>query len=155
MLQTDQPAPAFNLVDTDKANVSLTDYQGKNLVLLFFPFAYSGVCDKEVCLIRDDLAAYEGLNAEVLAVSVDSHYALKKFKEDHGLNFTLASDFNKEAMNAYGVVHETFGSGYMGVAKRSAFVIDAEGVIKHVEVLDNPGELPDFDRVKSALAQIQ
>jgi len=154
-LKPGDKAPAFTLPDTEKNMVSLDDFKGQNVVLLFFPFAFTSVCTTELCTMRDDIATYQGLNAQVLAASVDSPFCLARFKEDQKLNFPLLSDFNKEAARAYGALYEEFVLGLKGVAKRSAFVIDGEGVIRYAEVLDNAGELPNFEAVKQALASLQ
>ncbi|MCB0621028.1 MAG: peroxiredoxin [Saprospiraceae bacterium] len=144
-------APQFTLVSSDKEKVSLGDYQGKNVVLLFFPMAFTGVCTTELCAMRDDIAQYERLNAEVLAVSVDSPFTLNKFKEDQQLNFPLLSDFNKEVARAYDSLYEEFVLGLKGVARRSAFVIDGHGVVRYAEVLESAGDLPNFSAVKETL----
>lgn len=144
-------APEFQLFADDKQEVKLADYGEKNVVLLFFPLAFTGVCTTELCTMRDDIAYYGGLDAQVLAVSVDSVPTLARFKEDQKLNFPLLSDFNKEVSRAYDVLHESFAFGMKGVAKRSAFVIDKDGTVRYAEVLDNPGELPNFDAIKETL----
>lgn len=153
-LQIGQPAPEFILRDSDKQEVKLSDYKGKNVVLLFFPLAFTGVCTAELCAMRDNLAVYNNLNAEVLAVSVDSIYTLDRYKKDQGLTFPLLSDFNKEASEAYGSLYEKFGYGMKGVSKRSAFVIDSEGVIRYAEVLEDAGKVPDFDAVQNVLKNL-
>lgn len=147
-------APNFTLRNTEKAEVSLEDYKGKNVVLLFFPLAFTGVCTTELCTMRDDIATYEGLNAEVLAVSVDSLFVLGQFKKSENYNFQLLSDFNKNVSRAYGALYEEFVLGMKGVAKRSAFVIDKEGMIQYAEVLESAGDLPNFEAVKAALAKL-
>lgn len=144
-------APAFKLVNSDKEEVALEDYKGKNVVLLFFPLAFTSVCTTELCSIRDDIANYQNLDAEVLGISVDSPPVLAKFKETEKYNFTLLSDFNKEASPAYGSYYDTFAWGLKGVSKRSAFVIDGEGTIQYAEVLENAGEIPDLEAVKTTL----
>jgi len=151
MLKVGDKAPGFSLVSDSKQDVSLDAYQGKNVLLLFFPMAFTSVCTQELCATRDNIAAYSAVNAEVLAVSVDSPFTLAKFKEDQGLNFTLLSDFNKEVSAAYGCLYETFVLGLKGVAKRSAFVIDASGVIRYAEVLESAGELPNFEAIQQTL----
>ncbi|RMG81517.1 MAG: peroxiredoxin [Bacteroidetes bacterium] len=147
-------APAFTLHDTDKNEVSLEQYKGKNVVLLFFPLAFTGVCTTELCTMRDDIANYQNLNAEVLAVSVDSLFSLGKFKAEQNLNFPLLSDFNKEVARAYDALYEEFVLGMKGVAKRSAFVIDKEGVVRYAEVLESAGDLPNFEAIKQTLASL-
>ena len=147
-------APNFTLRNSDKAEVSLEDYKGKNVVLLFFPLAFSGVCTTELCTMRDDIATYEGLNAEVLADSVDSLFTLEQFKKAENYNFQLLSDFNKNVSLAYGALYEDFVLDMKGVSKRSAFVIDKEGIIQYAEVLESAGDLPNFEAVKAALTKL-
>jgi len=147
-------APTFILKDSDMQDVDLTSFNGKNVVLLFFPLAFTGVCTTELCQTRDDISRYNNMNAEVLAVSVDSPFTLAKFKEENQLNFKVLSDFNKVVSRAYHALYEEFVAGMKGVSKRAAFVIDGSGVIKHVEVLENAGNLPNFDAVHAALAKL-
>lgn len=150
-LKPGDQAPSFTLFSEAKKEISLEDYQGKKVVLLFFPLAFTSVCTEELCTMRDNLSFYEKLNAQVLAVSVDSLFTLEKFKEDQALNFPLLSDFNKEVSRAYGSLHEDFAFGMKGVSKRSAFVIDEHGIIQYAEVLDTPGELPSFEGIQQAV----
>lgn len=147
-------APAFTLYDSDKNEVSLSDFAGKPVLLLFFPLAYTGVCTAELCSVRDDMKYYEGLNAEVLGISVDSLFTLEQFKKAQDYNFKLLSDFNKEVSRAYGSLYEDFVLGMKGVSKRAAFVIDGAGVVKYSEVLDNAGEIPNFAEVKAVLESL-
>jgi len=154
MLKVGDKAPAFTLVADDKSEVSLDAYQGKNVVLLFFPLAFTSVCTDELCHMRDHLAEYNGMDADILAVSVDSPFTLERFKQDQKLNFPLLSDFNKEVSRSYGSLYEDFVMGMKGVSKRSAFVIDKDGVIQYTEVLDNAGDLPNFGKVKETLSNL-
>ncbi len=147
-------APAFKLFNTEKKEISLSDYKGKNVVLLFFPLAFTSVCTAELCTIRDNIAQYNAANAIVLGISVDSLFTLEKFKSEQGLNFDLLSDFNKEASTQYGSLYDSFAFGMKGVSKRSAFVIDGEGTVRYEEVLDNAGEQPSFDNIKATLASL-
>jgi glutaredoxin-dependent peroxiredoxin len=144
-------APDFSLYSSDKEKVSLGDYKNKNVVLLFFPLAFTGVCTKELCNIRDNIGVYNNSKAKVLAISVDSPQTLAKFKEDQKLNFPLLSDFNKTVSEKYGCLYETFSMGMKGVSKRSAFVIDQEGRIQYAEVLENAGEEPDYEAIEKCL----
>lgn len=153
-LKKGDKAPDFTLTSDDKKEVKLSDYQGKNVVLLFFPLAFTGVCTTELCTMRDDIGTYQGMDAEILAVSVDSPFALEKFKAEQNLNFPLLSDFNKEVSKAYDTIYETFAFGMQGVSKRSAFVIDKNGVIQYAEVLENAGEIPNFEAVQAALQNV-
>jgi peroxiredoxin len=145
-------APDFTLISTEKTPVSLSDYKGKKVVVLFFPMAFTGVSTTELCSLRDDIATYSSLNAEILAISVDSPFTLGKFKEDQNLPFPLLSDFNKTASTAYGTIYEEFVLGLKGVSKRSAFVVNTDGTLAYAEVLESAGDLPNFDNVKAALA---
>jgi peroxiredoxin len=147
-------APSFALFSTEKQQVTLEEYRGKNVVLLFFPMAFTGVCTQEMCSMRDSIADYQGLNAEVLAVSVDSLFTLAKFKEEQNLNFPLLSDFNKEASTAYDAIYEEFVFGMKGVSRRAAFVIDGNGILRYAEVLESAGNLPNFEAVKATLATL-
>ena len=150
-LQVGDKAPNFTLKNTELATVSLSDFTGKKVVLHFFPLAFTGVCTTQLCTMRDSFGFYEGLNAQVLGVSVDSPFALAKFKEEQAYQFPLLSDFNKEAAAAYGALYQDF-LGMTGVAKRAAFVIDEEGIITYAEVLENAGDLPDFEKIKAVVA---
>lgn len=153
-IQKGTAAPEFTLFSSEKKEVSLSDYKGQNVILLFFPQAFTGVCTEELCSMRDNIGEYEQLNAQVLAVSVDSPFTLDKFKSDQGYNFPLLSDFNKNVSEAYDSIHEEFAFGMKGVSKRSAFVIDKDGVVQYAEVLDNPGKMPNFEAVKETLSSL-
>src|SRR5690349_4402157 len=154
-IEKGQKAPDFSLYDSDKNKVSLSDLQGRNVVLLFFPLAFTSVCTAELCSVRDNLSLYNQLNAEVLGISVDSLHTLKRFKQDQQLNFRLLSDFNKEVSTAYGCIYETFSFDLKGVSKRAAFVIDGEGIVAHAEVLENAGNQPNFEDIKKALQTVK
>ncbi len=143
-------APGIQLLNTELENVVIPE-NGKNTVLLFFPMAYTSVCIDELCSVRDNLKNYEDLNAAVYGISVDSPFTLKEFKGSQNFNFPLLSDFNKTASQAYGAFYEDFVLGLKGVSKRSAFVIDKDGVVQYAEVLDDAGQLPNFDAIQSAL----
>src|SRR6476469_4592809 len=151
-LQTGQPAPDFSLYNTQKGKVTLSELRGRPVVLLFFPLAFSSVCTAELCATRDNIAFYNNMQAQVFGISVDSVYALAKFKEDQHLNFELLSDFNKDVSRLYGTLHEKFGYDMKGVSKRSAFVIDGDGITRYAEVLENPGLQPNFQNVQEVLA---
>jgi glutaredoxin-dependent peroxiredoxin len=150
-LQPKQKAPDFKLFNTEKKAVALSDFTGSNVVLLFFPLAFTSTCTAELCHIRDNYNIYSDLQAKVLGISVDSHYVLAKFKEEQKLNFELLSDFNKEVSQKYGCLYEEFSYGMKGVSKRSAFVIDKNGLVKYAEVLENASEQPSYPSIKSNL----
>lgn len=147
-------APDFTLRASDKSLVSLKDYRGQNVVLLFFPLAFTGTCTKELCYMRDSLNEYEKLNACVLAISVDSLFALDKWKQEQQFNFPLLSDFNKTVSKKYDLLYKDFVFEMKGVAKRSAFVIDREGIVRYAEVLENAGELPNFEAIQQTLKNL-
>ncbi len=153
-LKKGDKAPSFKLFDTDKNELSLETNNGKNIVLLFFPLAFTGVCTQELCGVRDDLSSYNDLDANVYGVSVDSIFSLGKFKKEQNINFPLLSDFNKEASISYGALYDEFVLGMRGVSKRSAFVIDTEGTIQYASVSDDAAQLPDFDAIKESLSAI-
>lgn len=153
-LQIGEKAPGFTLVSTDKQEVNLSDFRGNTVLLLFFPFAFSGTCTEEMCQMRDDISTFEDLKVTILAISVDSPHALKKFKEVNNLSFTFLSDFNKVACKAYDCMHEEFSLGLKGVAKRSTFIIDKEGMLRFQEILEIPSSLPNFDSIKQALSNL-
>lgn len=146
-----QKAPDFTLFDSEKKELTLSELQGQTVLLLFFPLAFTSVCTTELCSIRDNIAWYNNLNAKVIGISVDSLQTLNRFKEDQHLNFTLLSDFNKDVSKAYNSIYEQFGYNMKGVSKRSAFVIDKSGIIQYAEILDNAGEIPDFEKIKKTL----
>ena len=149
-----EKAPNFKLFNSDKKEVSLKDYKGKNVVVLFFPLAFTGVCTTELCNTRDDIANYEKLDTQVLAISVDSLFTLDKFKTEQGLNFPLLSDFNKKVSKKYDSLYKDFVLGMKGVSKRSAFVVDKKGIIRYAEVLESAGDLPNFAAIKETLATL-
>ena len=153
-IEIGQKAPLFTLTDTEKKAVNLADQQGKNVVLLFFPLAFTSVCTAELCATRDDIATYNNANAQVYGISVDSLFRLGKFKEHQRLNFPLLSDFNKEVSAAYGSLYSEFAFGMKGVSKRSAFVIDKNGIVQYAEVLENAGEQPNFNAIKEVLSRL-
>lgn len=149
-----QPAPDFTLFDSDKNQVSLHSLKGKKVVLLFFPFAFSSTCTKELCYVRDNLSLFNNIDAAVLGISVDSLYTLAKFKEDQGFQFTLLSDFNKEVSRLYNAIYEDWNYNMKGVSKRASFVIDRNGIVQYAQVLANAGDLPDFEAIQASLAAI-
>ena len=153
-IQVGQPAPDFTLYDSSKKQITLSEQKENNVLLLFFPFAFSSVCTAELCTMRDNLSLYNKMDAKVFGISVDSLYTLAKFKDDQKLNFTLLSDFNKEVSRMYDSLYEHFSYGMRGVSKRSAFVIDKDGVVQYAEVLENAGAQPDFHAIQEKLKEI-
>lgn len=152
-IQVGQVAPDFTLFDSEKNKVSLSAMAGTPVVILFFPLAFTGVCTKELCSVRDNIAAYNQTNAKVIGISVDSLFTLAKFKEDQQLNFTLLSDFNRNAISAYHVLYDVFPAFEMEkVSKRAAFVVDAQGIVRYAEICATPGDLPNFTAIQETLA---
>jgi peroxiredoxin len=149
-----QNAPDFTLFTSDKKELTLSSLKGKNVVLLFFPQAFTGTCTEELCHMRDNLSVYDSLNAEIIGISVDSVFTLGKWKDDEKFGFTLCSDFNKEVSRLYGVIYENWIFGMKGVSMRAVVVIDAEGTVRYTEVVENPGNLPDLAALKSAVEQL-
>jgi peroxiredoxin len=148
-------APDFSLYSSEKEKISLSDFKNKNVLLLFFPLAFTSVCTKELCHVRDNITIYNDSDATVLGISVDSPQTLAKFKEDQKLNFILLSDFNKTVSENYGCLYQTFVMDMKGVSKRSAFIIDKEGIIQYAEVLENAGGEPDFHAIQNCLFSLK
>ncbi len=153
-IQIGQSAPDFTLRDTEKNKVTLSEQKGKNVVLLFFPLAFTSTCTKELCMTRDNIATYNNLDAVIYGISVDSLFSLGKFKQEQSLNFTLLSDFNKVASTAYDTIYDHWYNDMDGVSKRSAFVIDKEGIVRYAEVLENASDIPNFDSIQQCLNEI-
>src|SRR5262245_56907730 len=147
------PAPDFTLMNQDRQPVTVSAERGHPVVLAFFPAAFSSVCTKELCTFRDSLAALNDLQAQVFGISVDTFFALKAFHDSEKLTFPLLSDFNKEVINSYGVVNPDM-IGLKGIAKRSVFVLDREGIVRHREVLDDARNEPDYQKVFDTLAKL-
>tara|TARA_R110000868_G_scaffold304437_27_gene565501 strand:- start:10108 stop:10575 length:468 start_codon:yes stop_codon:yes gene_type:complete len=153
-LKVKDKAPNFKLQNTNREYVQLSDYKGrKNILLLFYPLAFSGVCTTELCSTRDNLKIYEAFDAEVLAISIDSFFVQKAFKDSQNLNFQLLSDFNKDASKKFGVLYDDF-FGMQGVAKRSAFIIDKEGIVQYAEILEDSSKVPNFNIIQNTLAEL-
>ena len=150
-IQTGQPAPQFTLFSSELKEVSLADFKGKKVVLHFFPMAFTGTCTTQLCTMRDNFGYYDGLNAQILAISVDSPFTLAKFKEENNYQFPLLSDFNKEVSTAYGAIYHDFVFGMKGVSKRAAFVIDEDQKVIYAEVLEVATDLPDFNAIAEAV----
>ena len=154
-IEQGQQAPDFSLYDSDKNKVSLKELKGKIVLLLFYPQAFTSVCTKELCEVRDDIARYNGIDAQVLGISVDSVFTLKKYKEEQGYNFPLLSDFNKEVSTAYDTIYAEWILEMKGVSKRSAFVIDKEGIIRYAEVLESAQDVPNFEEIHQVLDNLK
>ncbi|MFT5089940.1 MAG: peroxiredoxin [Planctomycetota bacterium] len=149
-LQVGDKAPDFTLKNADMEEVSLSTQLDQNIVLLFVPLAFTSVCTAEFCDISQGLNGYSELGARVFGISVDSPFSLKNWAEKEGITIPLLSDFNKEVCAAYGAQYDEL-IGLKGVAKRSAFVIDREGIVRYSSISDDAKVLPDFTAIKSCL----
>ena len=148
-------APDFSLYDADRKATSLSDFRGKNVVLAFYPGAFTGVCTTEMCTFRDRMDGLNSLNAQVLGISVDGAFAQKAFSDQNNLNFPLLSDFQREAVNQYDLAIPNFAGmeGYTA-SKRAVYVVDGEGVVRYAWVGPNPGVEPDYDEVQAELGKL-
>ena len=151
-----QKAPDFTLYDSGKQETKLSDSKGKNVVLAFYPGAFTGVCTTEMCTFRDRIESFNSMNAQVYGISVDGIFAQKAFSDANNLNFPLLSDYNREVVTAYGVALPNFAgmAGYTA-SERAVFVIDKDGVIKFKWVGENPGVEPDYDEVQRQVDQLK
>ena len=148
-----QKAPDFKLMNDKREEVTLSSQQGHPVVLAFFPAAFTGVCTKELCTFRDSMAKLNSAHAQVYGISVDTSFSLAEFKKQQNLNFPLLSDFNKEVIQSYGVFNPDM-IGLKGIAKRSTFVIDKDGVVRHAEILEDARNEPNYDKVFEALSKL-
>ncbi|HEX8209756.1 MAG TPA: peroxiredoxin [Longimicrobium sp.] len=153
-LQIGDQAPDVTLPAHDNQQVSLGSlYGGQATVVVFFPLAFTSTCTEELCTFRDDLAVYNGLGAQVAAISVDSPYVLDRFRKELGADYLFLSDFNREASRAFGVLREApVGPGLRDVSDRSVFVVNPDRTVRYVWHSSNPSLLPPFDEIREALA---
>ncbi|MCB1057115.1 MAG: redoxin domain-containing protein [Acidobacteria bacterium] len=145
-------APEFTLKGHQSSDpVSLSDFRDKeNVLLLFFPLAFSSVCTSELCSLRDHHTDYRKLDARILGISVDSPFTLAAWAQAEGFPFDLLSDFNREVSPRYDSLYDDL-MGLRGVSKRSAFVIDKDGIVRYAEVCPSAGQLPDFEAIRNTL----
>ncbi len=155
MLQTGTTAPDFTLFSNTREKVSLAGLRGKTVVLAFFPAAFTGVCEKELCSFRDSLANLNELNATVLGISVDAPFANNAFAQRNNVNFPLLSDYTRDATRAYDIALDDFAGmpGYTA-SKRAVYVVDPDGTIQYAWVGPNPGVEPNYEEVNQAVAAI-
>ncbi len=156
VLRIGQRVPDFVLPDTDKNPRHLSEFiQQGNVLLAFFPFAFSGTCDKEMCTFRDGFSSFQRSGVTVVGISVDSTYSLKAFAQTYNLSFPLLSDFNKKVIKLYGVLQGQWGStGYKGVAKRSVFLVDQRTILRYRWVANVPSEEPPYPDIMSAAQKL-
>ena len=148
MAKIGDTAPEFTLKNTDKNDVSLADYNGQAVILAFYPGAFTGVCDKEMCAFQDSLGKLNDSNAVVLGISVDSPWANAEFARKYNLEFDLLSDLNRDVVGSYDAAFVGLGGidGYV-CANRVVIVIDKNGIVQHRWVAENPGVEPDYDAI--------
>jgi glutaredoxin-dependent peroxiredoxin len=156
MVNQGEKAPAFTLSDADRKPRSLQEMlnpKGATLVA-FFPGAFTSACTKEMCALRDGLAEFNKLNAQVVGIDVNDPWTNKAFVEKNSLNFPILSDYTRDTVRQYNVYHENFGNlkGYT-VAKRSVFILDQNGVVTYKWVSDDPTKEPNYDELKKAVAK--
>jgi peroxiredoxin len=156
VLRLGQKVPEFALPDADQKMRSLAELTNRGpVVLAFFPFAFSGVCDKEMCTFRDGFGSLQGAGAQLVGVSVDSSYTLKAFAQTYNLQFPLLSDFNKKVVKLYGVLQDSWaGLGYKGVSKRAVMVVDQQKKLRYRWVADDASEEPPYAEVVKAAQKL-
>lgn len=150
MVKIGDSAPNFTLKNTSKDDISLSDYSGQTVILAFYPGAFTGVCDKEMCAFQDNLGKLSDANAAVLGISVDSPWANAEFSRKYELGFTLLSDVDRKVVNLYDTTFTGLGGieGYVS-ANRVVVVIDKDGVVQHRWDAESPGVEPDYDAIVS------
>ena len=155
MVNVGEKAPDFTLKNTNKDDISLGDYSGKTVVLAFYPGAFTGVCDKEMCSIQDNLSQLNDSNAVVLGISVDSRWANSEFSKKYNLEFDLLSDVDRVVVNSYNAKFTGLGGieGYVS-ANRAVIVVDKEGVVQHRWVAESPGIEPDYAAIVDFAASL-
>ena len=151
-VEVGQAAPEFSLYDADRNRQSLSDLKGKNVVLAFYPGAFTGVCTTEMCALRDQMDQFNSLNAQVLGISVDPPFSQKAWADANGLNFPLLSDYTHQVVNLYDVALENLAGmeGYTA-ANRAVFVVDKDGVVRYKWIAPSPVNEPDYDEIRGAL----
>ncbi len=156
VLRLGQKVPEFTLPDADKKVRSLGEFTKQGAVILaFFPFAFSGVCDKEMCTFRDGFGALQEAGVQLVGISVDSSYSLKAFAQTYNLQFPLLSDFNKKVVRLFGILQDPWvGLGYKGVAKRAVMLVDRRGMLRYRWVTDVPSEEPPYAEVTKAARKL-
>jgi peroxiredoxin len=150
-----QKAPDFVLFDFNMKPTRLSDFLGKKVVLAFYPGAFTSVCTKEMCTLRDTMAKLNALDAQVIGVSVNDPFSNKAFSSANSLSFPLLSDYNRVVVEIYGVALPDFAGlkGYTA-AKRSVFIINTKGIVQYVWVSDKPGIEPNYEEIEKVLSEI-
>ena len=148
MSNLNEIAPDFNLKNTEKNDIALSSFKGKTVVLAFYPGAFTGVCDTEMCSLRDNMNSFNDLNATVLGISVDSPWANAEFAKKYEINFNLLSDYNRDVSKAYDMIFNGLGGleGYE-CSNRGVIIIDGQGLIQYRWVAENPGVEPNYSEI--------
>ena len=148
MSNLNETAPDFNLKNTEKNDIALSSYKGKTVVLAFYPGAFTGVCDTEMCSLRDSMNSFNDLNTTVLGISVDSPWANAEFAKKYEIKFDLLSDYNRDVSKAYDMIFNGLGGleGYE-CSNRGVIIIDGQGLIQYRWVAENPGVEPNYSEI--------
>ncbi len=155
MVNIGDSIPDFHLPDADNNSVNISTYQGKKTVLVFYPAAFTGVCQSELCNFRDNLSKFNDVNALVIGISVDYPFSVKEFKEKNNIPFLLLFDYNKTVIKQFGIEYQNFLDldGYT-VDTRSVFIIDEKGIVRYKWLADNPGQEPDYQEIQNSILNI-
>ena len=155
MINVGDSIPDFQLPDADSNSVNISTYKGKKTVLVFYPAAFTGVCQAELCNFRDNLSKFNDVNALVIGISVDYPFSVKEFKEKNNIPFLLLCDYNKTVIKQFGIEYQNFLDldGYT-VATRSVFIIDEKGIVQYKWLADNPGQEPDYQEIQNSILNI-
>ena len=155
MVNIGDSIPDFQLPDADNNSVNISTYKGKKTVLVFYPAAFTGVCQSELCNFRDNLSKFNDVNALVIGISVDYPFSVKEFKEKNNIPFLLLCDYNKTVIKQFGIEYQNFLDldGYT-VATRSVFLIDEKGIVRYKWLADNPGQEPDYQEIQNSILNI-
>lgn len=153
-IEINQKAVNFKLYDTERKEVSLSEFLGKKVILAFFPGAFTGVCTKEMCTLRDSLSIFNEMNTQVIGISVDSPFANKAFALQNQLTFPLLSDYSRDVIKIYCGVHDDFAGlkGYTA-SKRAVFVLDENQVVKYSWISDDPAKEPPYEEIKNIISE--
>ena len=155
MLELNTPAPDFTLKNGGREDISLSSLRNQNVVIAFYPAAFTGVCEKELCTFRDSMAAFNDLNATVLGISVDSPFANGVFAAVNDIKFDLLSDYSRSTVDAYGVaLHDFAGMPGYTASQRAVFIVDGEGLLRYSWIAPNPGHEPNYGDIENVLKSL-
>ncbi|MBN1683813.1 redoxin domain-containing protein [Candidatus Bathyarchaeota archaeon] len=155
MLKIGQVAPDFTLINTEMELKNLSDWSDSNLVIAFYPGAFTGTCKKEMCTLRDDLAKLEGLNTQIIGISVNDPFSQKAFRDENMINFPLLCDYNREVIRGFDVMHQNFaGLKDYTAAKRSIFIIDTNKIIQYIWITNDPSKEPNYYEINKKIESL-